>query len=167
MKYTLKGKQICHKNLSGNPTPWNKAGGNRDFSVVLNEDEAAELASYGFNVKRFINKQTGEPGDPYLKVKVNLRPDENGKVPLYLVTEDNVVTQLKVNSVASIDHTIIRFVDMTINSYNYNAGGRTGITAYLDKMYVNIIEDELEKKYANFMQDNDDDDNIMEDISFD
>ena len=160
MKFTLKHCKLAFKNLGGRPDDYNPAGGKRSFAVVLTEEDADILFQNGVPIKRFIDKATGENKEPYVRVKVNFKTDENGKVTsplIYLVKEGKKPSEpLTPASAGTVDTANIDFVDMVISSWNYNYAGKSGITVYLDKMYVNIIEDELDKIYAMYGEDDDD-----------
>ena len=153
MKYTIYGiRKIVFRNLAGKPDDYNKAGGKRSFAVVLPEEYADALMKEGFDVRRFIDKETGEEGDAYLKVKVNFRTDpETGAITspkIYLVNKKGKV-MLKPNTAERFDSCEVDYADLVISPYVYkNIAGRSGISAYCDKMFVNLIEDPLEEKYA-------------------
>lgn len=161
-KYKLENCKITFRNLGGRPTDFDRNGGKRSFAVLLNPDSATELMNAGFEVKQFINKETGEPGDYYLKVKVNFRYDDEGNLiaPHIYLINGATKTELGPTTVSVVDRADIKYVDMIITPYAYHAPNRDGISAYCVSMYVNIEEDELEKKYA--MLDDRADENAIE-----
>jgi len=149
-KFKLENCKITFRNLGGRPTDFDRTGGKRTFAVILNPESAEQLSAVGFDVKQFINKETGEPGEYYLKVKVNFRYDDDGNLiapHIYLINGTSK-QELTPNTVSVVDRADIKFVDLTITPWAYTAAGRSGISAYCVNMYVNIEEDEFEKKYA-------------------
>jgi len=170
-KFNLENTQITFRNLAGRPTEFDKVGGKRTFAAVLSEAAAEQLSSYGFDVKRFVNKETGELGEAYLKVKVNFRNNDEGELTgpfIYMVTKNDkgqIVkkTMLTPATAGIVDRADIKYVDLTITPSQWTVSGRSGIAAYLVKMFVVIDEDPLEKKY--FMPDDNIDD-VAEEIPF-
>lgn len=169
-KYNLEHCKITFRNLAGRPTDFNPNGGVRSFAVLLNADMAAQLMDAGFDVKQFVNKETGELGDFYLKVKVNFKSDAdtgefNGPF-IYLINENvkDKKTLLLPPQVQIVDRADIDYVDLTITPYLWKAAGRQGISAYLVKMFVKVQEDPLEKKWS--MYDDIDDTVEQEEIPF-
>ena len=155
-KINLENTQITFRNIAGAPTEFNKAGGVRTFAAILSEDAAGQLAGMGFDVRRFVNKETGEAGEAYLKIKVNFKNDEDGNFAgpyIYLVTQNaegkNIKKTLLTPTTAGIvDRADIKYVDLTITPYAWTVRGESGISAYLVKMFVIIQEDPLEARYA-------------------
>lgn len=149
-KFKLENCKITFRNLGGRPTEYDRNGGKRTFAVLLNPEMATELLNAGFEVKQFVNKETGEAGDYYLKVKVNFRYDDDGNLiaPHIYLINGATKQELGPTTVSVVDRADIKFVDLTITPYAYHTPSRDGVSAYCVNMYVNIEEDELEKKYA-------------------
>lgn len=143
---TLRNVRIIFRNFAGAPTRFNAAGGKRTFSILLNETEAKELSSMGFNVKAL--KQRDPDDDPafHLPVEVSYRV----KPPriVFISNQGRKRTVIDEDTVGLIDYTEIEKIDLTINPYQWEMENARGVKAYLRTMYVTIREDELDIEYA-------------------
>ena len=143
---TLRNVRIIFRNFAGAPTRFNAAGGKRTFSILLNETEANELRSMGFNVKDL--KQRDPDDDPafHLPVEVSYRV----KPPriVFISNQGRKRTVIDEDTVGLIDYTEIEKIDLTINPYQWEMENARGVKAYLRTMYVTIREDELDIEYA-------------------
>lgn len=143
---TLRNVRIIFRNFAGAPTRFNAAGGKRTFSILLNETEANELRSMGFNVKTL--KQRDPDDDPafHLPVEVSYRV----KPPriVFISNQGRKRTVIDEDTVGLIDYTEIEKIDLTINPYQWEMENARGVKAYLRTMYVTIREDELDIEYA-------------------
>lgn len=143
---TLRNVRIIFRNFAGAPTRFNAAGGKRTFSILLNETEAKELSSMGFNVKAL--KQRDPDDDPafHLPVEVSYRV----KPPriVFISNQGRKRTVIDEDTVGLIDYTEIEKIDLTINPYQWEMENARGVKAYLKTMYVTIREDELDIEYA-------------------
>ena len=143
---TLRNVHIIFRNFAGAPTRFNAAGGKRTFSILLNETEANELRSMGFNVKAL--KQRDPDDDPafHLPVEVSYRV----KPPriVFISNQGRKRTVIDEDTISLIDYTEIEKIDLTINPYQWEMENARGVKAYLRTMYVTIREDELDIEYA-------------------
>lgn len=143
---TLRNVRIIFRNFAGAPTRFNAVGGKRTFSILLNENEANELSSMGFNVKAL--KQRDPDDDPafHLPVEVSYRV----KPPriVFISNRGRKRTVIDEDTVGLIDYTEIEKIDLTINPYLWEMENAHGVKAYLKTMYVTIREDELDIEYA-------------------
>jgi len=150
-KISISNARICFKNIAGKPTKFNSKGGVRDFAIVLdNYDDVQTLVDMGFPVKYFAKKNPEDPDVPFLKVKVNFRYNDDGTELLsphiYIINGGKKIL-ITPQTAEVVDQADISFCDIVIRPYPWNVNGNVGMAAYLDKMYVNIAEDEFEKKY--------------------
>ena len=166
-KINISNARICFRNIAGKPTKFNSKGGVRDFAVVLdNYEDVQALVDMGFPVKYFNKKDPSDPDVPFLKIKVNFRYNEDGteiiSPHIYIINGGKKVL-VTPQTAEIVDQADIAFCDIVIKPYPWNIHGNVGMAAYLDKMYVNIAEDEFEKKYEMY---NDPDEEEGEPIPF-
>ena len=140
----IEGATIIWKNFSGERDRFNP--GKRGFSVVIDDAVMAdELKQEGWNVKERPLQEGADPSEQEwtLPVKLNM----NRYTQVWLIV-GNHKTLLDENTVAQLD--VVDFVDcdISIRPYEWEMSGRTGITAYVDSMYVTIRENKFAEKYA-------------------
>ena len=144
-RFTVENARIIFRNFSGAATRF-KPAGSRSFALVLDDpDLAKQLEKDGWNVKFLKPRDEEDEPQPYLNVTVAY---ENVPPKIVLVTAHgkNVLSE---ETVGMLDYAEISNVDVIISPYEWEVGGKTGVSAYLKTMYVTIIEDELEQKYWN------------------
>ena len=140
----IEGANIIWKNFSGERDKFNP--GKRGFSVVIDDAVMAkELKQEGWNVKERPLQEGADPSEQEwtLPVKLNM----NRYTQVWLIV-GNHKTLLDENTVAQLDVVDIIDCDISIRPYKWEMSGRTGITAYVDSMYVTIRENKFAEKYA-------------------
>jgi hypothetical protein len=142
---TIEGARIIFRNFKGAQTEFNREG-DRNFCVVLDPELADVLEQDGWNVKRKDPREEGDDPLLYLKVKVKF----GDFPPVIKQVTSKGATQLDEDTVMVLDTAAIENVDLIITPYEYTVSGKSGVAAYLKKMYVTIQEDDLDKKYAHF-----------------
>lgn len=151
-KLVLEDVQIIFRNFSGKPSDYNREG-DRNFTVILPTEELAQrLTEDGWNVKCRPGRDENDPPIYTLSVKVLFHdnPAEAYRDPkCYLVHEDGNLVQLTPETAGTIDNVRIRQCDMTIIPWCWSRNGHSGISAYLEAIYVNIETDPLALKYGN------------------
>lgn len=140
----LENVNLMFRHFSGKKDNFH-AEGQRDFVVRLDKEMAALLERDGFVVKWLEPREDGDEPTPTLKVRANF----NGEYPpqVTMVTSRNK-TRLDKESVELLDYAEIITADLFITPYDWTVNGKSGRTAYLDKLFVTIREDELEQKYS-------------------
>lgn len=144
-------KFMFRPNFSGEATQYNPAG-NRNFSVRLDEDMAQKAILEGWNVRKYIPKNGGDPVD-YINVKVKM---DGYKPPKAFMVTSNGKTLLNEDTIGELDHADIAAMDLTLTPYEWEVNGKRGVKAYLKTLYAVLEEDEFEEKYkrkGNFEED--------------
>ncbi len=149
--------RIRFTNFSGKEGRFNREG-DRNFCAMIDDpDEAARLASMGWNVKYLRPLEEGGEPQAYIQVSVSYK---NIEPNIYMVTNKNKV-RLSESTVGNLDSADIKSADIIISPYNWEVNGKSGVKAYCKTMYVTIDEDVFAGKY-NFEDRFDD----MDDIPF-
>lgn len=137
----LQNARILFQNFAGTKKQFNPEGA-RNFCVVIPDDIAQSLIDDGWNVKELKPMEEGLPPTPYLKVNVGFGPYPP---TLFMVT--NQKTLLDETTVGLLDASYIVNADVIISASFYEVNGRSGYTAYVQKGYFEIEQDELDLKY--------------------
>lgn len=141
----LEDVKLVFRNFSGKGGEFNREG-DRNFHMVLPLDVAHQMKKDGWNVK--IKDPREEGDDPFCHIAVKVRYGGLRDPQIYMVTSRGK-TLLDERSVSLLDFPQIEKADVFIHASHFkNAMGDEFITAYAQKMYVTIVEDELDKKYA-------------------
>ncbi len=135
---------IPFSNFAGKEGKYNKAG-ERDFAVLIPTQEMADaLIDAGWNV---VIKPPENPGDnAFMFMKVRVGFNDYGP-DVYLKAGGNV-RKLDERTVGLLDTIDIDRVDMDIRAHNWTYGGRSGRTAWLDKIHVVQRLDRFAAMYA-------------------
>lgn len=139
----LENAKIILRNFSGKAGRFNPAG-NRNFCVLIDRELADVLMRDGWNVKWFKSRDEDEEDQAFIKVTVNYA----NIPPKILLITSRGKTLLTEENVDMLDWAEIENVDLIINPYHWEVNDAKGVKAYLKSMYITIVEDEFEHKYA-------------------
>lgn len=140
----LEDVRIIFRNFAGREGMYNREG-DRNFAVLLPKDVAEQMVRDGWNVKLLKAREEGEEDQPYVSVSVSYK----GRPPTIKMITSRGSTDLDEDSIEVLDNVDIAMVDVVLNPYDWAVSGNTGRKAYLQSMYVTIIEDALALKYNN------------------
>lgn len=136
--------RLIFRNFEGRPDKYNREG-DRNFAVVIpNQELADELIAEGWNVK--IKPPRDEDDSPFIYLPVKVKFNDRGP-EVYLITGGRK-NRLDEGSVKCLDYVEIVNVDLDIRPYDWEVNGKTGRTAYLQKMYVTQEVDRFTDRYA-------------------
>lgn len=144
---TFEDAAMIFKNFAGEARKFN-AEGDRNFCIMLGEQQADELRRSGWNVKQLKRREEDDEQYYFLKVKVNFAV----KPPRCYLISSGGKTLLGESLIGMMDHLDFTLVDLVISPYDWNVNGNEGRTAYLQSMFATMYEDELELKYASVPQ---------------
>ena len=144
---TIEDVKIIFRNFAGREDTYNRRG-DRNFCVLLTPNLAELFRSKGWNVKMLRAREDGEivEEQPYLKVNVKF----GDYPPRIIMLTSKGRTALTEDLVDMLDAVEVDTVDMTLSPYKYEIRGESGVSAYLKTMYIKIIEDPLDAKYAEY-----------------
>ena len=140
----IEGARIGFRNFSGKEGKFNPEG-RRNFCVFLEHELAKTLEQDGWNVRWLEPRDDQENPQGYLHVAVSY-----GNIPPKIIMiSSRGKTVLDEESVSLLDWAEIETVDVIIRPYNWEVNGKGGVKAYVKSMYVQIVEDDFEKKWMN------------------
>lgn len=141
--FMIEDARLVFRNFSGKEGQYNREG-DRNFSVILDQDVAKQMLADGWNVKYLDSREEGEPDTPYIQVSVNFK----NRPPRVVMITSTARTNLTEESIAALDWAEIRIADLIARGYDWVVGDKAGTKAYLQSLFVTIEEDALERKYA-------------------
>lgn len=131
------------RNFSGEDR-FNAGEGKRGFNIKLPADVAAAMISDGFNVKELRALDEDDAPGARIEVAVSFK---NRPPQVWLISGGHR-TLLDETSISVLDYADIARADVMINPSRWEVNGKTGIKAYLHKLFVTLKEDELDADYA-------------------
>lgn len=135
--------RIIFRNFSGAEGKYN-AKGDRNFSLLLDDETAERMIVEGWNVKYLKPREEGDAPQPRLEISVSYK----GRPPRIVMITSRGRTNLGEDMISLLDWADFEQVDLIINPYPWEVNGKSGIKAYLASLYATIREDALELKYA-------------------
>lgn len=140
---TIEDARILFRNFSGKEGQYNREG-DRNFVLLLGDGIAQELANEGWNIKHLKPREEGDEPQPYVQVAVSYK----GRPPRVVLITSRGRTNLDEDTIEVLDWCDVQHVDLMLNPYHWTVKDKSGVKAYLHSIYVTIVEDELELKYA-------------------
>lgn len=145
---SIDNAQIRFRNFTGEPTKFDKAGGKRMFSVILDPEMAEKLREDGWNVKSWEPEGADEP-IYHLPVEISYKIYP----PKIWMISGNKKTMLQEDTISALQYAEFTKVQLIIRPYCWEVNGKSGVKAYVKAMYATIEEDEFEKEYRNLEDD--------------
>lgn len=148
----LEGVRLVYKNFAGAEGKYNRAG-DRNFSVVLNDEQAEEFKKAGWNVKSKPPREDGDLWFHHLPVAVSFKGRPPRLVLVTKVLDRNSGEYVKARvplgeeECEMFDYVDAQEIDIILRPYRWNVSGNTGTKAYLHAIYVTLNQDRLELKY--------------------
>lgn len=147
---SVENARIIFRNFAGKESKYN-AKGKRNFCLLLDHEYSESLKEEGWNVKYLTPRDPEDEPQAYIQVSVTF---DNFPPNIWLIAGGKK-TKLDEDTVSSLDYAEIENVDLIVRPYTWEVNGKGGIKAYLKNMYVTIVENEFEKKYRDFDEEDD------------
>ncbi|QPL14713.1 hypothetical protein SEA_SCHWARTZ33_68 [Gordonia phage Schwartz33] len=145
----IENAKIIFRNFAGKEGMYN-AEGDRNFCILLEPDLAQTLEKDGWNIKTLRAREEDDEPQPYIQVSVKYRGRNGNSVrpPTIVMITSKGRTSLSEEECEILDWVDIANVDLIVRPFQWAVSGKTGIKAYLKSIYITIMEDELQLKYA-------------------
>lgn len=147
----IENAQIIFRNFAGKEGMYN-AEGDRNFCVLLDTDLAKKLQEDGWNIKTLKARDDDPDAEPqaYIQASVKYRGRNGNTVrpPTIVMITSKGRTPLNEEECEILDWVDIANVDLILRPFQWAVSGKTGVKAYLKSIYITIMEDELQLKYA-------------------
>lgn len=140
----IENAKIQWRNFSGDAKPFNDAG-KRNICIMLDVDQAEALAEMGWPIKTAKPLEEGGPLRPFIKADIKYTAKSQPKIKM--ITSRGMQT-MDADSVFALDYVGMANVDLVIRPFKWEFGGKEGVKAMLNSLYMTIREDELDRKYA-------------------
>lgn len=137
------------RNFSGKGGEWN-AEGARNFWIEIPEDLAEFMEKDHWNVKHRPDRDDPELMHHIIKININYNSDYPPKI--FVLNKRKKTRNLMDESVIyRLDRAYITYADIEFNSYKKERpGGRTTNTGWLQELTIEIEENYLQEKYADY-----------------
>jgi hypothetical protein len=145
--------RIIFRNFAGEEKQFNPAG-ERNFALVIDNRVAPAMIEDGWNIKYLKAREEGDEPQAILKVKVSYKRKPPTIVLITSKGNGQVRTTLPEDMIDMLDYIDIAKVDLVVNPSWYDFNGSQGYSAYLKAIYVTMLQDDLEKKYADIPEAN-------------
>jgi hypothetical protein len=140
----VENAKIMFRNFRGEARQYNSEG-DRNFNLVLTEEQKEFFDMEGFKVRT--RPPRDEYSDPQYLLPVTV--SYKGRPPKVFLIAGNNKTPLDEESIGMLDFAEIDNIDLTINPYHWSLkSGASGVKAYLNSMYVTLVEDDFDGKYS-------------------
>lgn len=140
---TIEGATILFRNFSGKEGTYNREG-DRNFALLLDPEDAANMERDGWNVKFLKPREDGDEPQPYIQVSVKF----GQRPPRLVLITSRGRTNIDEEAAPILDWLDIENADVIIRPYEWSVNGKSGVKAYMQALYITAREDELERKYA-------------------
>lgn len=143
---TLRNAEILPgswRNFSGEDR-FNAGEGKRAFNIKLPIDAAEAMLRDGFNIKELRALDEGDAPGHRIEVAVSYK---NRPPQVWLISGGHR-TLLDETAISVLDYADIERADVMINPSAWEVNGKSGIKAYLHKLFVTLKEDELDAEYS-------------------
>lgn len=151
---------LAYTNFSGKKSE----SGKRTVTFVIPDDIAQDLIKDGWNLRlETFEKQPDRSPRYLLNCTIQYRTkDGRPKDPKIYLVRPNGLQHMTEETVDNLDGGVdILSVDAVIRPFYWEVGSRSGISAYINSMYITVKEEPVDAKYRKMLQE------MNEDVSID
>lgn len=141
--FSIEDAEITYRNLTGEEKQYN-AEGDRNFNLILDKGQADGLREFGFNAREQVSQADPEDVRYLLKVKASYK----FRAPKIVQITSGGKHNLDESNVGFLDWADIQHVDLICTPSSWRTKSGSGTTAYVKSMFVTLLEDEFDQKYA-------------------
>lgn len=144
--------RIVFSNFAGRPTTFKPEGGVRTVTFEMPEDIVPDLQKDGWKIRQWIPASERDNPDArpvyLLEAKISYRKrDGSLKDPkIFLVTKNGLI-HVDEEMCDELDRAEIVNVEGVLGPSYWEYAGKSGITAYVNCLYITIKENPIEAKY--------------------
>lgn len=144
---TLENVTIAFRNFAGKEDTYNREG-DRNFAILLEDERAEQMLRDGWNVKRLKSRDEEEEFGPYyIQVAVSYK----NKPPKVGVVTSKGLRYFTEDMIEMLDWVDIEIADVTLNPYEWAVNGKSGVKAYVQSLFIKILEDYLQLKWETYV----------------
>ena len=123
--------------------------GDHNFTIILPEDQARNLLAIpdGWTIKEREGREEGDPIEYTMKIKISYKYEQ----PQVFILKGNKRFRAAEEDLADIKRSTCERIDVIVSPSRWVNGDRSGVTAYVKEMYVQIKESRFAEQYADYI----------------
>ena len=138
--------EIAYSNFSGRPTQFNPNGGVRTVTFVIPPDIADSLIADGWHIREQIFDDGTSRFLLEAKITFKTRTGQIRDPKIFIIRNDGVI-HITEDTVSTLDRMEIVNAEAVIGPFYWDWGGKSGITAYVNSLYITVKENPIDEKY--------------------
>lgn len=132
-------------NIAGRKNDYDSEG-DHYFQIIIPEDRVNALLDDGWAVKEHEGQEEGDPPEYLLKVRVSYRFDP----PKVYFLKGRRKIRAEERDLPDITRASTNRLDLVLQPSRWVKNGRTGISAYVKEMYVDMKTSQFDEMYADY-----------------
>lgn len=147
----MEGVRLIYRNFAGREGMYNDEG-DRNFAVLLDDDVAEKLARDGWHIKYIKPATEYDEPQPYIQVALKFGKRPPLIVLITMIKGEWRKTVLSEDDILVLDWVDVQNADLIIRPFEWVFGGRTGVKAYLNELYITVRQNRLVEKYSEVLE---------------
>lgn len=134
--------------IDGREDTFNEKG-QRDIIVIVSREAADELATLGWTIKAYERQNADEGDEPEYTFRVRI--SYKFEAPrIYLIKGRKKIFVDNPDMLNSVRRDNTRKISLIATPSRWTQPGRSGVSAYIKEMYIEVEESRLEAMYADY-----------------